>query len=197
MLQLDNEVRALRRRLADAGRYEDAFSPAAELAVPPTTFAELLDWLNADLANVVYTGDLEYTLTLDQRPEASSWVRSSWDVLRAMQAYADAKAARSFSGDFKTWCESPPPGAYAIPAGKVARDESETVRSNPKWRREREFPVPDEVCAERSIFMGAHVRVGASAVGRISPRLHFYDGTAQTGKMYVGYLGRHLTNTRS
>jgi hypothetical protein len=41
--------------------------------------------------------------------------------------------------------------------------------------------------------MGAHIRIGAS--GQISPRLWFHDATASTGKIYMGYLGRHLTNT--
>jgi hypothetical protein len=197
VLQLDNEVRALRRRLVDIGRYDDAFSPVEAPALPPATFAELLDWLDPDLRNVAYTGDIEPPLNLDQSPEASSWVRSSWDVLRAMQSYADAKATRSFPGDFKAWCETPPPGAYAVSAGKVARDESETVRTNPRWRREREFSVPQEICASGRVFMGAHVRIGASAAGQISPRLYFHDATIQTGMIYVGYLGRHLTNTRT
>ena len=47
------------------------------------------------------------------------------------------------------------------------------------------------------VFMGAHVRIGASAAGRINPRLYFHDATARFGMMYVGYLGRHLSNTRS
>lgn len=29
-------------------------------------------------------------------------------------------------------------------------------------------------------------------VGRISPRLHFYDDASGTGKIYIGYIGRHL-----
>lgn len=198
VLQLDTQVRALRRRLVDAGRYDDAFLPAEEPVVtPPDTFAGLLDWLDAELSMVDYTGDIEAPLNLDQSPEAYSWIRSSWDALRALQSYAEAKAAGTFAGDFKTWCESPPPDAYAVPAGRVARDESQTVRNNPKWRREREFPVPKAVCASGTLFMGAHVRVGASAAGQISPRLYFYDATSQTGMIYVGYLGRHLTNTRS
>jgi hypothetical protein len=45
--------------------------------------------------------------------------------------------------------------------------------------------------------MGAHVRIGASAGGQVSPRLYYYDATAQAGTVYVGYLGRHLTNTRT
>ncbi len=114
-----------------------------------------------------------------------------------MQAYADGKASKSFAGDFKKWCENPPVDSYAIPSGKVIRDESETVRNKPKWRREREFPVPDGVSASRQMFMGAHVRIGASGSGRINPRLYFHDGTGQAGKIYVGYLGAHLTNTRT
>jgi hypothetical protein len=79
----------------------------------------------------------------------------------------------------------------------VARDESETVRNNVRWRRQREFSVPPEIDASGGVFMGAHVRIGASAAGQISPRLYFHDATAQTGAVYVGYLGRHLTNTRT
>jgi hypothetical protein len=67
--------------------------------------------------------------------------------------------------------------------------------ANAKWRREREVPVPAEIDSSRRVFMGAHIRIGASATGPISPRLYFHDATAQTGRIYVGYLGRHLTNT--
>lgn len=197
VLYLDGQVRALQRRLVAIGRPEDAFQSVEEPVVPPATFAELLDWMETDLSHVLFTGDGGAALSLDQRPEASTWVRSSWEILQAMDAYAAAKDGDGFPGDFKTWCESPPAGECTIPAGKVVRDESETVRNNARWRREREFPVPAEINASRSAFMGAHVRIGASAGGQISPRLHFHDGTAQTGLIYVGYLGRHLTNTRT
>ena len=40
---------------------------------------------------------------------------------------------------------------------------------------------------------GARIRIGAS--GQISPCVYFHDATASTGKIYVGYLGRHLANT--
>jgi hypothetical protein len=197
VLDLENLVRALRHRLVEVGRPDEAFLPAEEPAAPPGTFAELLDWMAADLPRVVFTGDGTAFQDLDQRPESSTWVRSSWEALRALQAYADAKAVGQFPGDFRTWCEGPPSDAYAIPAGKVVRDESETVRKNPKWRRQREFPVPAEINQSRRVFMGAHIRIGASAGGQISPRLYFHDATAPTGRIYVGYLGRHLTNTRT
>jgi hypothetical protein len=197
VLDLEALVRTLRRRLVDSGRPEDAYRPADEPVIPPETFGDLVDWMEAGLPLVRFTGDRNRMLSLDRSPESSTWVRSSWEVLRALQAYADAKAARAFAGDFKMWCDHPPSGTYAVPAGKVVRDESETVRTNARWRREREFPVPPEIDVTRSLFMGAHIRIGASASGRINPRLYFHDATAQTGHVYVGYLGRHLTNTRT
>jgi len=197
VLYTESQIRALRRRLVAIGRAEDAFLPADEPAEPPATFAELLEWMDADLPHVEFTGDTMVPLALDLSPESSTWVRSSWEALRALESYADARAASGFPGDFKTWCERPPADAYAIPPGKVARDESVTVRNNAKWRRQRVFPVPPEIDASRRMYMGAHVRIGASAAGQISPRLYFHDATAQTGAVYVGYLGRHLPNTRT
>jgi hypothetical protein len=197
VLELSNQVRALQRHLVAAGRSQEAFEPVAESESPPGGFAELLDWIGTSLPRIMFTGNADATLSLDQRPESTTWARTSWEVLRALQAYADAKAGEGFSGDFKIWCQSPPRGESAIPAGKVVRDESETVRHHAKWRRQREFPVPCEIDPAGKVFMGAHIRIGASSAGQINPRLYLHDGTAQTGQVYVGYLGPHLTNTRS
>jgi hypothetical protein len=194
---LENLVRSLRKLLVASGRAAEAYLPPEEQAAPPATFVELLDWIDFELSLVELSGDRDKTLALDRSPEAGTWVRSSWEVLRAMQAYAESKASGHFAGDFKMWCENPPADSYVIPSGKIVRDESETVRNNPKWRHEREFPVPHEVSASGQMFMGAHVRIGASGSGRISPRLYFYDGTRQAEKIYIGYLGAHLTNTRT
>jgi hypothetical protein len=198
VLELENLVRSLRQRLVAGGRAADAYLPPDEPpAEPPSTFAELLDWVDDELAMIRFSGEREKAVDLDRSPESTTWVRSSWEILRAMEAYAEVKASEDFPGDFKMWCEKPPTGAYAIPAGKVARDESATVKTNPRWRKEREFPVPSEVNASRRMFMGAHVRVGASGTGRVSPRLYFYDGSSQGGVIYIGYLGPHLTNTKT
>jgi hypothetical protein len=193
VLDLENLVRALRRRMVATGKAAEAFLPAEELVTPPATFADLNDWMESELALIEFTGDRDVLVALERSPEASTWVRSAWEALRAMQSYADAKAARSFAGDFKMWCENPPSDSYSISSGKVARDESETVKNNARWRRQREFPVHADIDPSGRRFMGAHIRVGAS--GQISPRLYFHDATALTGRIYVGYIGRHLTNT--
>ena len=197
LLHAESQVRALRRRLVAVGQPAEAFPRAEPVAEPPATFAELLDWMDSDLRRVAFSGDRAKPPTLDLRPESATWVRSSWEALRALESYAQAKTASRFSGDFKAWCENQHADAYVIPAHKVARDESETVRGNARWRREREFPVPKEVDPSRRIFMGAHVRIGASSAGQINPRLYFRDDLAHAGKIYVGYIGPHLTNTRS
>jgi hypothetical protein len=154
VLELENLVRSLRQRLVAGGQAAEAYLPPEEpTAAPPATFAELLDWIDTDLTLLTFSGERDEMLALDRSPESATWARSSWETLRAMQAYAEAKIAKDFQGDFKMWCDNPPTGSYAIPGGKVVRDESETVRNNPKWRREREFPVPSEVDPSRRLFI--------------------------------------------
>jgi hypothetical protein len=199
VLQLESTARAFRQRLIEAGVPADSLIPLeAPPDAPPDEFAELLDWVERHLPRVEYTGDIDDPLELDSSPESSTWVRSSWEALRALQAYAEVKAERGFAGDFRAWCMNPPsPGDYIISPNKVKMDESETVHSRPKWRQERIFRVPPEVEPEGRVFMGAHITIGASANGRINPRLYFHDGVLKTGRIYVGYIGRHLTNTLS
>jgi hypothetical protein len=43
--------------------------------------------------------------------------------------------------------------------------------------------------------MGAHFKIARK--GLISPRMHYYDDAGQTGKVYVGYIGKHLPNTHT
>lgn len=33
--------------------------------------------------------------------------------------------------------------------------------------------------------------------GTKSPRMHYYDDTDNTGKIYIGYIGPHLTNRQT
>ncbi|MFI7575884.1 hypothetical protein [Micromonospora sp. NPDC049497] len=80
-----------------------------------------------------------------------------------------------------------------ISMGKVARDESQTVRTNRRMAAERTLPVPRQVDRRGVVFMGAHIRLGTTAT--VSPRLYFHDATSIDGEVYVGYIGRHLTNT--
>jgi uncharacterized coiled-coil protein SlyX len=187
-------VRALQRRLVEANLFEQAYSPVTEPPeAAPTSFSDLLQRLAGLDSFVVFTGDEDETLKLEGHAPYGAWARVAWQCVLAISDYAKAKQSGEFANDFKAWCESPPPGAHALPASRVARDESETVRTNERFARHRYFPVPATIDPSGRIFMGAHVRIARS--GQISPRLYFYDATSVDGHVYIGYIGPHLPNT--
>jgi hypothetical protein len=132
-------------------------------------------------------------LDLDDHPQNATWAQAAWQGLAALRDYACAKKEGRFDRDFKHWCQSPSSDGKAISPGKLAENESETVRNNRRFASMRLFPVPGAVEASGKVFMGAHIRLGSTST--IAPRMHFYDAAALHAVVYVGYIGRHLPNT--
>nr|BFD91283.1 hypothetical protein KitaXyl93_26430 [Kitasatospora sp. Xyl93] len=160
----------------------------------PETFTELMARLG-EFPLVTFTGDQKSALALDELQCAGAgWARLAWDGLTALQEYAEAAVRGAAGGDFKQWCERTPEGCRRFPPRKAVRGESRTVFSHTKWKRERMLPVPECVDSSRRAFMGAHLRIGG---GRTAPRLHYLDDCSGSGRIYVGYIGLHLTNTRT
>ncbi|MBE1489012.1 hypothetical protein [Plantactinospora soyae] len=189
----DATIRALRQRLAALGRHADAYVPVEQPPPLPTSFSEVLDRLDSLAPFVVFTGDPAVALDLDEHPPHSNWAQLAWQALLALADYARAKRDGWSGGDFKQWCESPAEGGKAISIAKVARDESTSVRNNRRFAAERNLPVPRQIDRSGSVFMGAHIKLGTSAT--VSPRLHFHDASSIDQTIYVGYIGRHLSNT--
>lgn len=193
-------VRTLQRSLEEAGRHDQAHAPDDEpggCPVYPATFAQLLGHLGKNggpFPHLVFTGDPKTALSLDEQA-VSNWVGMAWDGLLALEDFAAASVSGRASGDFWAWCKNLPEGAHPFSPRKVTMRESDSVRRNSRWSRERTFPVPAEAVAEGRVFMEAHLRIGAG--NTVAPRLHFYDDTRRTGRVYLGYLGPHLTNTRT
>lgn len=190
---LRSRVRALQVSLEKVGRYELAHAPSEEPGSRPTSFAELLGRFS-EFRHLDFTGNDRYTRDLDDQ-SVSNWVETAWDALLALQDYAKASASGTAGGDFRSWCSRPPTEAYPFSAGKVKMKESDTVGNRGAWRRERTFPVPLTVDPSGEVYMEAHIRIGGG--NTVSPRLHFYDDGAGTGRVYVGYIGPHLTNTKT
>ncbi|MET8703144.1 hypothetical protein ABZW10_30420 [Kitasatospora sp. NPDC004723] len=160
----------------------------------PLSFTELMARLG-EFPLLTFTGDQKAALALDELGCAGGgWARLTWDGLTALQEYAEAAVRGQAGGDFKQWCERTPAGCHRFPPRKAVRGESRTVHSHAKWKRERMLPVPECVDASRRAFMGAHLRIGG---GRTAPRLHYLDDCSGSGRIYVGYIGLHLTNTRT
>ncbi|MDH6113156.1 hypothetical protein P3T36_006519 [Kitasatospora sp. MAP12-15] len=181
-------LRGLSSRLCPPGQ------PAALLEgspCGPRSFTELLHRID-EFPLLTFTGDAKETQALDASTAGSGWVRLTWDGLTALQEYAVAAVHGAAGGDFKQWCEHAPVGGSHFPPRKAVRGESQTVCSHAKMRRERMFVVPSGVDPSGRAFMGAHLRIGG---GRTAPRLHYLDDCSGSGRIYVGYIGLHLTNT--
>lgn len=191
----DDDIRALRRRLIVADRHADAYTPAEERTELPKSFSDLLARMDELAPYVEFTGDQETCLDLDDQPQNSTWAQTAWQGLLALRDYASATQHGSFKGDFREWCRSPEGDGRKFAPGKVATGESETVRGNKRLAGMRTLPVPVEVDPAGEVFMGAHLRLGRS--GTVSPRLHFHDASAGHATIYVGYIGRHLENTKT
>jgi hypothetical protein len=128
---------------------------------------------------------------LDQHIKASIWGRKAWLALRALQGYAQAKTSGQVQGNFLQYCRTSPSGLEVVPSEWVAASENETTTNNPRFRGARVFPVPVEVSTDGEAYMEEHIRLEKGSDP--APRIHFWDDTdGKTGKVYVGYLGRHL-----
>ncbi|MFF7638581.1 hypothetical protein ACFZB9_36345 [Kitasatospora sp. NPDC008050] len=203
-LRAENELQdtALRRVSAQLRALGSLLCPPGEV-VPdpagllgpasdgPSTFTELL-YRMGEFPLVSFTGDEKETVALDAHTVGGNWVRLTWEGLTALQEYATVAVHGAARGDFKQWCEHAPVGGSHFPPRKAVRNESRTVCSHTKMRRERMFAVPPSVDPSGRAFMGAHLRIGG---GRTAPRLHYLDDCSGSGRIYVGYIGMHLTNT--
>ena len=67
---------------------------------------------------------------------------------------------------------------------------SEQVKCNPRFMQARTFPMPNG----EEVRMLMHVKLGQ---GSLAPRMHLFDDTANSGKVVVGYIGRHLPSNLS
>jgi hypothetical protein len=196
LLHLKAEADRLRAALATVGRPEDAWTTPAEIPQPPASFAELLERLkDGALPRVAFTGEDKAALELDDHDSLGTWASKTWDMLRVLDGYVEARQAGEFNQGVHAYLTHTPPGRPGYSAGAHASQESDTVENSAKFRKLRMLPVPTEVCADGSLFMGSHFRIAMK--GLISPRMHYHDDATNTGKVYVGYMGKHLPNKQT
>lgn len=186
-----NEAALLRSRLYAQNRYAEAEVDASVLRGAPTSFEEILEWANVDLEGLTVTADRAITVDLDKHERSATWASKAWKGLRALNAYA--LAHDDVAGGFYEYCKSGR-GEHGWPAKEVAMTESETTMNN--WGAERIFRVPEAVDPDGTATMQAHLQLERK--GSTCPRIHFLDDTkGATGKIIVGYIGPHLTNTKT
>jgi hypothetical protein len=187
-------IRLLRKRLVDAERFTDAYALTDATDPLPKSFGEILERFAELQPQLIFTGSHDHCLDLDEHPQSSPWAQVCWEALTAMGDYIRTKREAGFDGDFRRWCETPVPDGRVISPGRVASDESDAVRNNPKFARVRTLPVPMGVDRSGKVFMGSHIKLSNSST--IAPRIHFYETVLDERRVIlVGYIGRHLPNT--
>lgn len=187
----DDEVRRLRRLLASEGRSEVAFdAPVVDI---PETYEELIDAIRSlEEQGVVFTGDKETALALEDVDTLGKCVGSAWRACLALVDYVELKTAGHLDQDVHWYLEHGSTGRKYPPNSHARGETAETLK---RFGGERVFPVPAEVDPSRRRQMVAHFKLGRLA--RLDPRLYYFDDTPNTGRVYVGYIGRHLTNMQT
>ena len=192
LLKAKLELDRLRGVLSRAGRV-DQTRAGAVAAQSPGSFAELLERLTEHmLASVIFTGDPKHALELDDIDPLGTWAAKSWDVLRVLDGYAAARRAGQFSKGVHAYLGHTPPGRPGYSPGAHSTQESEPVDRSPRLRKLRTFPVPANIHPDGAMFMAAHFKIARR--GLVSPRIYYHDDASRTGKIYVGYIGKHLPN---
>ncbi|MFI6450385.1 hypothetical protein ACIBF6_02435 [Streptosporangium amethystogenes] len=195
--KLAERVRWLERRLAEAGQpvygvTED--DPVFE----PGGLVEVLAEARESLRHIG-VGDTDGAaarLDLEHHIQCRTWAAKAWDALRALDDFAGARSGGRFAGGFYDWCAGDSPGRRTIPTGMLSMRESKSVVTRSKFSAPRRFAVPPEVHPSGQILMESHIKL--RSVGYPAPRMYFHDDSAgTTGRIWIGYLGEHLPNTRT
>ncbi|TFH72738.1 hypothetical protein [Cellulomonas sp. HD19AZ1] len=152
----------------------------------------LADWV------VVPEGAARALDGIDSAPNAYAWGNTAWRGLRALAAYARARAAGG-PGDFWAWCQRGEPLAWPATTKKLSMTESDTVQNSTKFTQSRTFRIDPEVVDGGRVVMLAHLKISEGG-GNLAPRVYFFDDTdGSTKKVHVGFVGPHylVPNTRS
>ncbi|NKG19888.1 hypothetical protein [Paeniglutamicibacter terrestris] len=189
-----SEIRWLREKLREADDHASAndLAPVDEDWQRPESCREVLENLDPASA-VVFTGSYDHADYVDNRDQLGRAAFNLIHVCWALDRYARLKLAGSFTGTVDDYLRNHQDGRASIGADKHAMSESKVTMD--RWGNERMFKVPRNVAPEGSVAMKAHFRLTRAGMG--SARMHYFDDVQGSGKVYIGYVGAHLTNTQS
>lgn len=190
------QVGYLQRQLSELGGEGAAaawsFVDVEAAMVYPDTFAEMLDRLKG-LSGVRFTGDIEDALELDEHAVlGQAALMKTWDAFVTFDTYSRARDNESFDHSLSNFITHQEHG-HRVQIGKVVWSESETVKSNDKYRAQRMLAVDTKVDPSGKTLMVAHLKL--SNLAGVAPRLYFKDTYSDVGYVTVGYLGSHMDNT--
>lgn len=192
----ERETNVLRQRLIQQGKPELTYvEEEDECWNPPDDIMSLIDRITAGeeahlaSSRVVFTGEIDDALEVDARDRASRYVHAFWDYIHVLYDYAEGSAEGRIPSGVHMYLKSDRIAGHKCHPDRHAPKESETTMN--QWGHERIRPVPTEIDPSGRVVMEAHFK--PTHRDTFAPRMHYYDDTSNSGKIYVGYIGRHLT----
>ncbi|QPR31439.1 hypothetical protein I6H48_03590 [Corynebacterium amycolatum] len=168
----------------------------------PSSVVEIIEILKdtdtyGELTKYIVLTDAEKALAnaaiLDQKDHLDIYAQNLWETVVVLHDYVKECVEYGFQGNLHMYLLDKGVHGRQLAPNRHKANESETVRSNPKRRRERTFPVPKEVDAAEEKFMTTHFDLGTKDSN--APRMYYHADVHTTGKAYIGYIGLHLNNT--
>jgi len=156
----------------------------------PHTFMDLY-YSMEQLPYLDFTGDLDLIETLD-RDEIGTYSGKTWEGFKMLNDYARARMdGHDVKGIFEYLNDAPSGYFNNWSKTKLSIQESESTVNDQRLLNQRKFAVPRDVDPSGFKIMVSHLKIGQRL------RAHFYEDVGGSGKIYIGYIGRHLDTTRS
>lgn len=215
--QLEREIAEQDRRSAES-RYRavlrwkneqqiDGYIPETDTAAPwesePESVRELVMRFDSDpefreISKYIVLTDIAKAYDnaddIDERDTIGKYGAAFWEYVLVLRDYVLAYRA-GFSGGVHDYLLADQVVGRKCSAQRHKPKESEQVAGNTKWRKARVFPVPAEVHEAGEVYMDAHF--APTHRDQTAPRMHYFADVAGSGKVYIGYIGRHLPNTKT
>ncbi|GAB3260398.1 hypothetical protein GCM10027425_23550 [Alteromonas gracilis] len=169
----------------------------------PLSVSEIIERLTddeyAEVTRYVELTDVDKAIDradeIDGADPNGSYASAFWEHILILRDYVIECTEHGFSGNVHLYLQSPDVRGRKCPIQRHKSNESETVRNSRPMRLERTFPVPAAVEASGEVFMTTHF--APTHRDQNAPRMYYYADVNNTGKAYIGYIGVHLTNTKT
>lgn len=162
-----------------------------ERLIDAETFGDVLKYVEiTDIDKAIDRAD-----EVDAVDPNGTYASAFWEYVLVLRDYMAECVEHGFNGNVHMYLTSTEVRGRKCPAQRHKANESDTVQNNAKMRRERTFPVPGAVDPTREVFMATHF--APTHRDQNAPRMYYFADVATTKKAYIGYIGLHLSNTKT
>lgn len=201
----EKKTRSLERWRAErADQFTYVDEPAMPWETDPLSVAEIVERLTdeanfGDILKYVELTDVEKAIDradqIDAADPSGTYASSFWEYVLVLRDYMIECVEHGFNGNLHMYLNSSEVRGRKCPVQRHKAGESDTVQNNARMRRERTFLVPEAFEASGELFMATHF--APTHRDQNAPRMYYAVDIGKTKKAYIGYIGVHLTNTRT